>query len=119
MEVLREGLHCGWRGDRSGRETRSDYEAGDHHGVRAMTADEDALMCDVCGRRGARVRRVSRSYGRGQELLVIEDVPVVTCPNCGESYLTAKTLHEIERIKSNRKALAPTRPVGVASFSAA
>jgi hypothetical protein len=30
-------------------------------------------------------------------LLVIENVPVTSCPNCGESYLTAETLHEIER----------------------
>ena len=25
-------------------------------------------------------------------LLVVENVPVVACPNCGESYMTAETL---------------------------
>jgi len=84
-----------------------------------MTVGEETLTCDVCGRIGARVRRVSRTYGRGNDLLVIESVPVVTCPHCGESYLTADTLHEIERIKANRKALATERPVEVATFSAA
>jgi hypothetical protein len=49
--------------------------------------------------------------------LVIEEVPVVTCPHCGESYLTADTLHEIERIKRERKSLAVERPVEVASFT--
>jgi len=52
------------------------------------------------------VRRVSRSYGKGEGLLVIENVPVVSCPNCGEGYLTAETLHEIERIKLHRKSFA-------------
>jgi hypothetical protein len=47
---------------------------------------------------------------------VIEGVPVITCPHCGESYLTAVTLHELERIKRHRKELAARRSVAVANF---
>ena len=57
------------------------------------------MVCDICGKDGARLRHVTRSFGKGESLLVIENVPVVTCPHCGETYLTAETLHEIERIK--------------------
>jgi YgiT-type zinc finger domain-containing protein len=74
------------------------------------------MKCDICGREGARIRRVTRSYGKGRDLLVIENVPVVTCPHCGESYLTAETLHEIERIKLHRHNFAVERPVAVAEF---
>ncbi len=75
------------------------------------------MVCDICGKDGARIRHVSRSYGKGERLLVIENVPVVTCPSCGESYLTAETLHEIERIKLHAQVLAPRRPVAVAEFA--
>ena len=75
------------------------------------------MACDVCGKTGALVRRVSRSYGKGTSLFVIENVPIVSCPHCGESYLTAETLHEIERIKLHRKAFAQERCIGVATFS--
>jgi len=75
------------------------------------------MICDICGREGARVRHVTRSYGKGEDLLVIEDVPVVSCPHCGESYLTAETLHEIERIKLHRQSFAQRRPVSVAVFA--
>ena len=75
------------------------------------------MVCDVCGKRGARIRHVTRSYGKGANLLVIENVPVVTCPNCGESYLTAETLHELERIKLHRASFAEKRPVAVADFA--
>jgi hypothetical protein len=51
------------------------------------------------------------------EALVIEDVPVVSCPHCGESYLTAETLHEIERIKLHRQSFAIERSVAVAAFA--
>jgi len=75
------------------------------------------MICDICGKQGAKVRHVSRSFGKGTDLLVIENVPVVSCPHCGESYLTAETLHEIERIKLHRKTMAESRRVAVAEFA--
>jgi YgiT-type zinc finger domain-containing protein len=75
------------------------------------------MICNICGKNGAEVRRLTRSYGKGANLLVIEDVPVVVCPHCGESYLTTETLHEIERIKLHRRSLAKPRSVAVASFA--
>ena len=74
------------------------------------------MVCDICGKEGARIRLVTRSYGKGEDLLVIENVPVVNCPNCGESYLTAETLQEIERIKIHRRNLAVRCPVSVEDF---
>ena len=74
------------------------------------------MICDFCGKKGTRERRITRSYGRGSNLLVIEQVPVITCPHCGESYLTAVTLHELEKIKRHRRELAAKRPVAVANF---
>ncbi len=75
------------------------------------------LTCDICGEKGAKIRYVSRSYGQKEHLLVIENVPVISCPHCGESYLTAETLHEIERIKLHRQSFAEPRPVPVAIFA--
>jgi YgiT-type zinc finger domain-containing protein len=75
------------------------------------------IPCDLCGQRGRRVRKISRGYGKGKNLLVIENIPLVTCPHCGESYFTAETLHEIERITLHRKTLAVERPVEVAPYA--
>jgi YgiT-type zinc finger domain-containing protein len=75
------------------------------------------MICDVCGKNGARIRYVTRSYGKGANLLVIENVPIISCPQCGASYLTAETLHELERIKQHRSNYAVERPVPVAVFA--
>ena len=75
------------------------------------------MLCDICGREGVRIRKVARTYGEGKGLLVIENIPVISCPHCGESYLTAETLHEIERIRLHRKSFAVERSVEVASFA--
>ncbi len=74
------------------------------------------LLCDICGKEGARLRHVAETHGKGRDLLVIENIPMISCPNCGESYFTAETLHEIERIKLHRQSFATERPVEVAEF---
>lgn len=83
-----------------------------------MKRGERRLVCENCGKAGARIRRVAETFGKSKDLLLIENIPLVACPNCGERYLTAETLHEIERIKLHRKHFARARPILVAKFVA-
>lgn len=75
------------------------------------------MKCDLCGKDGIKTKKVSRSYGKGLNLFVIENVPVFACSHCGESYLSAETLYEIERIKLHKDSLAKKRPVPVIAFA--
>jgi YgiT-type zinc finger domain-containing protein len=59
------------------------------------------------------------SFGRGRSVFLIEAVPVVRCPSCGESYLTAETLKEIERIRRHWRRLSVDKKVPVARFGTA
>ena len=63
------------------------------------------------------MRLVTESVGKGDKLLIIEDVPLIQCQNCGESYYTARTLHELEEIRRLRRG-ASRRAVEVAPFEA-
>ena len=81
-----------------------------------MHSEQMICNCDVCGFESARIRRMPRSYGAGDRLLVIEQVPVVRCPNCGSSYLTAQTMQAIDQIKQHRNDRSQSRPIAVASF---
>lgn len=80
-----------------------------------MLSKTEKLICEICGGE-AQIKRVTRSYGKGENLLLIENVPVISCLKCGESYLTAETLHEIARIKLHRRSFAKPRKVAVAEF---
>ncbi len=75
------------------------------------------MRCDVCGEEGARLLRVTRSYGKGETLLVIENIPLVSCPHCGTSYLTAQTLHAIDHIKRHPHELTTLRSVAMAALT--
>lgn len=72
--------------------------------------------CASCGKGDAEHREVTRTFGSGAKLLVIEEIPMVSCPHCGESYFAAETVHEIERIKTLRLAVATLRPIPVATY---
>jgi len=76
------------------------------------------ITCDFCGRKGARIRRVTRSYGRGSSEFLIRNIPTTHCPHCGETYVTADVLHELERIKTHHRSLAVKRQFAVADFRA-
>ncbi len=75
------------------------------------------MVCEICGKQGARIRRITRVYGKGKDFLLIENIPVVVCSRCGESYLEAETLHEIERIKLHQKSFAAKRPIPIVDFA--
>jgi len=77
------------------------------------------MICDNCGKKGARHRLTTHVYGRGRSSYLVENVPVVICRACGESYLTAKTLKELDRIHQHWRKLAVLRLVPVAKFGGA
>ena len=74
------------------------------------------MTCDICGQEGAKTRYVSRSYGKGEDLVVIDRIPVVVCPNCGETYMTADTMHEVQRLKLHRRSVKALRLAPVIGF---
>lgn len=75
------------------------------------------LVCDRCGKAGARVVRTTETYGEGRSLFVIERIPMVRCPHCRERYYTAETLRKVDRIRREKRMRAVDRTVKVARFA--
>jgi YgiT-type zinc finger domain-containing protein len=61
------------------------------------------VTCENCGREGAHVRRIARTYGKPDQKLVIENIPQIICPHCGENYFTSQTLQRVEEIIHHRR----------------
>ncbi len=74
------------------------------------------MTCDICGEEGAKTKHVTRAYGTGDAMVVIDKVPVVVCPHCGETYLTAETMHEVERLRLHQRSLKPDRLAPVINY---
>ncbi len=71
--------------------------------------------CPVCGEL-AQIKRVVKAFGQGNDLLVIEDIPLIVCRSCHEQYVTAEALHEIEQLRERQQHRA--RLIHVEKFAA-
>jgi YgiT-type zinc finger domain-containing protein len=75
------------------------------------------MICDNCGKSRAFERKMTHTYGKGKNLILIENIPVIDCPDCGEQVLTSDTLKEIESIRKGRDKQLKQRFVPVAQFA--
>ena len=49
-------------------------------------------------------------------MFVVDGIPYVQCPHCGERYFTPQTLVELENIKTNRNTLTRKRTLPFVVF---
>lgn len=77
------------------------------------------MKCDICGKNSAKVRRLTQTVGKGNSSFLVRNVPVVNCLSCGESYLTAETLKELERMRLHWRELTKQEKVLVGTFAGA
>ena len=81
-----------------------------------MIREVKRMKCPVCEQEGASIRRSARTYGAGDNLFVIENVPAISCPNCGSVTYEAATVKMLDVIKRERQQRAVKREVEVAVF---
>jgi YgiT-type zinc finger domain-containing protein len=74
------------------------------------------MKCDICEKDGVEVTLVDKLFGKGDDAFIIRNVPVYSCPHCGESYLTADTMYELERLKLHHDVLIEQKCIGVIDF---
>ena len=74
--------------------------------------------CPSCGYSGLRQRYVTRSCGTGDSVVVIEHIPMLLCPHCGEGHFTPHTLRAIDRMQAERDAFPSIRQAPVLVFPA-
>ena len=75
------------------------------------------MICDNCSREGARVRHQTQICGPKGDKFLVHNVPVVSCPHCHETYMTAETAEELEQLIKQRKELAQPETVDAIQFA--
>ncbi len=73
--------------------------------------------CDLCSG-GLKFGKTTLEIWRGQELLVIKDVPSDVCEQCGEAYISANTSERLDNFLRENHRLRPERYLAVPQFSA-
>ncbi len=75
------------------------------------------LVCESCGQAAAQLVKRPQVLGKGAAMIVVEDVPMIACRHCGESYLTSETLHRLDEVRRGLRKLPERYQVAVAAFA--
>lgn len=75
------------------------------------------LVCDICGVAAAREVKRTKVFGKGAGMIVIEDIPFISCDNCHQTWTTAETMRAIDEIRMNRTRLTVPREIGWAKIA--
>ncbi len=65
-----------------------------------MTAKKKTIArrCSNCGAQAAREIRRDELYGQGSQAVIIENVPMIHCFDCGMTYLEPTVIRAIDEI---------------------
>lgn len=78
---------------------------------------KNLILCDNCGVKAARVIKRPQVLGRGAKMIVVDNVPVIACKNCGENYMTGETMHKLDDIRIKQKKEKSEPKIAVAEFA--
>ncbi len=74
--------------------------------------------CAFCGTPAARVVYKTKLFGKNEQAVIIENVPLRQCGNCGETYYTPETSRLIDELLAHPEKQKITRQVNVVSLAA-
>ena len=75
------------------------------------------IVCSLCGQKTALIAHIDKVFGKGEKKVLIENIPVIHCSNCRESYLLDATMRQLDDIRLNAKTLTTPATVGVAKIA--
>lgn len=86
--------------------------------IEQMKSEPNPDLCAFCGTAGVRTVYKTKLFGKGEQALIIEDLPLRQCPTCGESYYDPETSRLIDDILAHPEKHTVKRQVSVASLAA-
>ena len=72
------------------------------------------MKCLYCGKEEAKVSQTTQSFKKDGKILLIDNVPLVSCQACGESYFTQDAILKMDQIRLGE--VTETRNVSYASL---
>ena len=78
--------------------------------------ETELIICANCGVKAAHLVKRPQVLGRGTKMMLVDNVPVIACRNCGENYMTSETMHRLDKIRMKQKVESAERKIAVAEF---
>lgn len=74
------------------------------------------VNCSLCGQFTAYEIRRNKIIGKGEKIVVAENVPMISCRNCGHDYFSIEVARKLDAIRLNPQSFAIHKSVAVYEF---
>ncbi len=75
------------------------------------------VICSICGAQTARSVKRPQLVGKGANLVMVTNVPMYSCRNCGHTYFTVEVARMLDQIRLHPNRYTKTRAIPVAEFA--
>lgn len=58
------------------------------------------IICSLCGQQKAHQVLRPQFVGKGENLVIVENVPMISCRNCGHDYFSIEVARKLDRIRA-------------------
>lgn len=77
----------------------------------------ELMICDICGARDARVVKRNKVFGKGRKMIVIENIPFISCQTCGHTYITRDVMLTVDKIRTHSETMTVPKEVAYAKIA--
>lgn len=75
------------------------------------------ITCDICGVDAAREVRHSKVLGKGSKMIVVENIPFISCRNCGQTYITRDAMLAVDEIRTHSQTKTVAKEIAYARLA--
>ncbi len=75
------------------------------------------ITCDLCGARAARAVKRNKVFGKGRKMIVIENIPSISCQTCGRTYITRDVMLALDKIRTQSETMTVPKEVTYAKIA--
>lgn len=76
------------------------------------------ITCSLCGQPTAREVRRTKIVGKGEHQVIVENVPMISCRNCGHDYFSLAVAKMLDHIRTTSQPQAQQKSFAVVELAA-
>ena len=76
------------------------------------------ITCNLCGQPTAREVRRTKIVGKGECQVIVENVPMISCRNCGHDYFSLAVAKMLDQIRTTSQQQALHKSFAVVELAA-
>ncbi len=76
------------------------------------------ITCSLCGHTAAREVRRTKIVAQGEHQVIVENVPMISCRNCGHDYFSIAVAKMLDQIRATPQQQAKQKTYAVVQLAA-